>query len=148
MTLGRMLGLDIGERRIGVAVSDELGTLASPVGMILRQRDVATEVRGWPLLISLYTLALAGLLVSALQWVAKIFGRSDAAQLDEVEQEVRSLIDQSVALSKELRRRGFAFVGPTTMQALMEAIGIVDTHLVGSHRRGVSGLWKPDGTRA
>ncbi|WP_248256220.1 DNA-3-methyladenine glycosylase I [Georgenia sp. EYE_87] len=62
--------------------------------------------------------------------------------------EVPSRSPESVALSKELRRRGFAFVGPTTMQALMEAIGIVDTHLVGSHRRGVSGLWKPDGTRA
>jgi len=48
---------------------------------------------------------------------------------------------ESVALSKELRRRGFAFVGPTTMFALMEAIGIVDTHLLGSHRRGSSGVW-------
>lgn len=45
MTLGRFLGLDIGERRIGVAVSDELGTIASPVGMIRRDRDVAAEVR-------------------------------------------------------------------------------------------------------
>jgi DNA-3-methyladenine glycosylase I len=62
--------------------------------------------------------------------------------------EVPSTTPESVALSKELRRRGFRFVGPTTMHALMEAIGIVDTHLVGSHRRGVSGLWKPDGTRA
>jgi DNA-3-methyladenine glycosylase I len=48
---------------------------------------------------------------------------------------------ESLALSKELRRRGFAFVGPTTMHALMEAIGIIDTHLVGSHRRGTSGIW-------
>ncbi|WP_238011413.1 DNA-3-methyladenine glycosylase I [Dactylosporangium sp. AC04546] len=48
---------------------------------------------------------------------------------------------ESVALSKELRRRGFAFVGPTTMYALMEAIGIVDTHLLGSHRRGSTGSW-------
>lgn len=48
---------------------------------------------------------------------------------------------ESAALSKELRRRGFAFVGPTTMYALMEAIGIVDTHLLGSHRRGSSGIW-------
>ncbi|MFI9605094.1 DNA-3-methyladenine glycosylase I [Streptomyces sp. NPDC004069] len=48
---------------------------------------------------------------------------------------------ESVALSKELRRRGFAFVGPTTMFALMEAIGIIDTHLLGSHRRGTSGIW-------
>lgn len=48
---------------------------------------------------------------------------------------------ESIALSKELRRYGFAFVGPTTMYALMEAIGIVDTHLLGSHRRGSSGIW-------
>jgi DNA-3-methyladenine glycosylase I len=45
---------------------------------------------------------------------------------------------ESTALSKELKRRGFAFVGPTTMYALMEAIGIFDPHLVGCHRRGVS----------
>jgi DNA-3-methyladenine glycosylase I len=48
---------------------------------------------------------------------------------------------ESVALSKALRKKGFAFVGPTTMYALMEAIGMVDTHLLGSHRRGSSGVW-------
>jgi DNA-3-methyladenine glycosylase I len=51
---------------------------------------------------------------------------------------------ESVALSKELRRRGFAFVGPTTMFALMEAIGIIDTHILGSHRRGSSPLCQPE----
>ncbi|WP_066906614.1 DNA-3-methyladenine glycosylase I [Millisia brevis] len=49
---------------------------------------------------------------------------------------------ESVALAKALRREGFAFVGPTTMFALMEAIGIVDTHLLDSHRRGTSGVWQ------
>jgi DNA-3-methyladenine glycosylase I len=48
---------------------------------------------------------------------------------------------ESLALSKALKKAGFTFVGPTTMHALMEAIGIVDTHLVGCHRRGVSGVW-------
>lgn len=48
---------------------------------------------------------------------------------------------ESIALSKALRKRGFSFVGPTTMFALMEAIGIVDTHLLDSHRRGSSGVW-------
>ena len=43
---------------------------------------------------------------------------------------------ESLALSKALKKRGFAHVGPTTMYALMEAIGIVDDHLVGCHRRG------------
>lgn len=56
-------------------------------------------------------------------------------------EEIPTTSPESVALSKELRRRGFAFVGPTTMYALMEAIGIVDTHLIGSHRRGSSGIW-------
>ena len=48
---------------------------------------------------------------------------------------------ESLALSKALKRKGFVFVGPTTMFALMEAVGIVDTHLLGSHRRGSSGVW-------
>ncbi|MDN5899771.1 MAG: DNA-3-methyladenine glycosylase I [Brachybacterium sp.] len=52
---------------------------------------------------------------------------------------------ESVALAKELKRRGFRFVGPTTMFALMEALGVVDTHLIGSHRRGTSGVWAADG---
>ncbi len=38
---------------------------------------------------------------------------------------------ESVALSKDLRRRGFTFVGPTTMYAFMQSVGIVDDHLEG-----------------
>lgn len=42
---------------------------------------------------------------------------------------------ESLALSKTLKKHGFVFVGPTTMYALMEAIGVFDPHLVGCHRR-------------
>lgn len=55
--------------------------------------------------------------------------------------EVPSTSDESRALARALKARGFRFVGPTTAFALMEAVGIVDTHLVGSHRRGSSGVW-------
>lgn len=55
--------------------------------------------------------------------------------------EIPTSSPESVALSKALRKRGFVFVGPTTMYALMEAIGMVDTHLLDSHRRGTSGVW-------
>jgi DNA-3-methyladenine glycosylase I len=48
---------------------------------------------------------------------------------------------ESAALARALRASGFRFVGPTTMFALMEAVGIVDTHLLHSHRRGSSGVW-------
>ncbi|HEX6057354.1 MAG TPA: DNA-3-methyladenine glycosylase I [Intrasporangium sp.] len=56
--------------------------------------------------------------------------------------EVPTVSDESKALSKALRTKGFAFVGPTTMFALMEAIGMIDTHLLASHRRGTSGVWQ------
>lgn len=62
--------------------------------------------------------------------------------------EVPSLSPESAALAKELKRRGFVFVGPTTAYALMCATGIVDAHLVSSHRRGCSGLWNADGSRS
>lgn len=61
--------------------------------------------------------------------------------------EIPTQSDASRALAKRLKQHGFKFVGPTTMYALMEAIGVVDTHLLGSHRRGSSGLWDADGRR-
>lgn len=48
--------------------------------------------------------------------------------------EVPATTAESVALSKELRRRGFRFVGPTTMYALMQSSGMVDDHVVGCWR--------------
>jgi DNA-3-methyladenine glycosylase I len=44
-----------------------------------------------------------------------------------------TMTPESRALSKSLKQAGFVFVGPTTMHALMEAIGLVDDHLVGCH---------------
>ena len=41
---------------------------------------------------------------------------------------------ESKALSKELKRRGFLFVGPTTMFAAMQAVGVVDDHVEGCWR--------------
>jgi DNA-3-methyladenine glycosylase I len=42
---------------------------------------------------------------------------------------------ESTALAKELKRRGFRFVGPTTAYALMQAVGIVNDHLEGCSAR-------------
>jgi DNA-3-methyladenine glycosylase I len=55
--------------------------------------------------------------------------------------EIPSRSPESEALARDLKAAGFRFVGPTMMYALMEAIGMVDTHLLGSHRRGSSGVW-------
>ena len=41
---------------------------------------------------------------------------------------------ESVALSKDLKRRGWKFVGPTTMYAFMQAMGLVNDHVIGCER--------------
>jgi DNA-3-methyladenine glycosylase I len=48
--------------------------------------------------------------------------------------EVPPRTDESDAMSLELRRRGFKFVGSTICYALMQAIGMVNDHLVSCHR--------------
>jgi DNA-3-methyladenine glycosylase I len=47
--------------------------------------------------------------------------------------EVPATTPESTALAKQLKRRGFAFVGPTTAYAAMQACGLVDDHLDGCH---------------
>ena len=42
---------------------------------------------------------------------------------------------ESTLMAKALKKRGFAFVGPTTAHALMQAVGMVDDHLVGCSAR-------------
>jgi DNA-3-methyladenine glycosylase I len=52
--------------------------------------------------------------------------------------EVPAETDESKALSRELKRLGFRFVGPTTCYALMQAAGLVDDHVVGCFRHGAA----------
>jgi DNA-3-methyladenine glycosylase I len=49
--------------------------------------------------------------------------------------EIPAVTPESTALAKELKRRGFRFVGPTTAYALMQACGLVNDHLEGCSAR-------------
>ncbi len=46
-------------------------------------------------------------------------------------EDIPAITTESTALAKELKRRGFAFVGPTTAYATMQAAGLVNDHLAG-----------------
>lgn len=50
--------------------------------------------------------------------------------------DVPAVTAASQQISKALKARGFCFVGPTTMYALMQSAGMVNDHLAGCHRRG------------
>jgi DNA-3-methyladenine glycosylase I len=49
--------------------------------------------------------------------------------------DVPAITPESTAMAKELKRRGFRFVGPTTAYALMQACGMVNDHLAGCAAR-------------
>ena len=53
--------------------------------------------------------------------------------------EVPATSPESVAMAEELKRRGFAFVGPTTAYALMQATGMVDDHVSDCFRAHAGG---------
>ncbi|GLZ35759.1 DNA-3-methyladenine glycosylase I [Lentzea sp. NBRC 105346] len=50
--------------------------------------------------------------------------------------DVPAVTPESKAMAKELKRRGFTFLGPTTCYALMQATGMVDDHIVSCFRAG------------
>lgn len=49
--------------------------------------------------------------------------------------EIPTVTLESEALARELKRRGFRFLGPTTVCALMQACGLINAHLAGCHAR-------------
>jgi len=49
--------------------------------------------------------------------------------------EIAATTDVSIALSKDLKKRGWKFVGPTTAYAFMQAMGLVNDHLAGCYVR-------------
>jgi DNA-3-methyladenine glycosylase I len=59
------------------------------------------------------------------------FAPDKAGPAPETLDDLEPTSSESKALAKELKRRGFAFVGPTTVYATMQAIGVVNDHLAG-----------------
>lgn len=57
------------------------------------------------------------------------FAPSKARRMPKTMSEIPTSTPESVAMAKELRRRGFRFVGPTTAYAHMQATGMVNDHL-------------------
>ena len=64
-------------------------------------------------------------------WRFEPQGHERPARLTHTEARKLTQTATSVALSKDLKKRGFSFVGPTTMYAFMQAMGLVNDHLEG-----------------
>ncbi|HEY5663303.1 MAG TPA: DNA-3-methyladenine glycosylase I [Ilumatobacter sp.] len=66
--------------------------------------------------------------IAAFFWPHATFGDPPASGIPAV-------TDASTLLSRQLKRMGWSFVGPTTMYAFMQAMGLVNDHLAGCHCR-------------
>jgi DNA-3-methyladenine glycosylase I len=71
--------------------------------------------------------------LAELVWSHAPRGRRRAPRARE---DIPAITPESTALAKELKRRGFRFLGPTTVYATMQACGVVNDHLAGCHVRG------------
>jgi DNA-3-methyladenine glycosylase I len=63
--------------------------------------------------------------------LAAYFWRYEADAASGIEPQTASTSAESVALSKDLKKRGWKFVGPTTVYAFMQAMGLVNDHARG-----------------
>ncbi len=79
-------------------------------------------------------LALRDEFGSIYEYVAQY--RPDRTTRLTVDGEMPATCAESVAMSKDLKRRGWSFVGPTTMYAFMQAMGLVNDHIEGCERTG------------
>jgi DNA-3-methyladenine glycosylase I len=107
--------------RVATYGPDDVERLLADAGIVRNRAKIEAAIAN-----ARATAAMAadGHSLAALAWSH----RTDA---NRGEGELPSVTAESTGLAKELKRRGFRFVGPTTAYALMQATGIVNDHLRG-----------------
>jgi len=75
--------------------------------------------------------------------LAAYFWRFEPPKAERVKSQIVATTAESIALSKDLKKRGWKFVGPTTVYAFMQAMGLVNDHAEGCViKTDVEKAWK------
>jgi DNA-3-methyladenine glycosylase I len=115
--------------RVAVMGDDEIEAAMQNVGIIRNRAKILATIKNARLTVELtdgHTGAFDELLWS--------FAPPKRAKRLASFAEMPASTDESIAMSKTLRKLGFGFVGPTTMYALMQSSGMVDDHISGCWR--------------
>jgi DNA-3-methyladenine glycosylase I len=107
----------------------DVDRLLSDAGIVRHRGKIEAAIQNARAAAALHA---AGESLSELIWSHAPAGRRRAPRSLE---DLPALTPESTALSKELKRRGFRFVGPTTAYATMQACGVVNDHLAGCFAR-------------
>ena len=120
--------------RVAAFTSDDVDHLVSTPGIIHNRRKIAAAISNARATVAMRNDSAVADGPSHLGELVWSY-RPTLDPLPRSKDEVPTQLPESVALAADLKSRGFCFVGPTTMLALMAAIGIVNTDIVGTHRR-------------
>jgi DNA-3-methyladenine glycosylase I len=101
---------------------DEIERLLEDAGIVRNRAKIEATVANARATVAL---AQSGTRLPALVWSH----RPEAGPAPRTLDDLPSQTPASVALARELKRRGFRFVGPTTVHALMQACGLVNDHV-------------------
>jgi DNA-3-methyladenine glycosylase I len=104
--------------------------LLSDISIVRHRGKIEATIANARALVALWA---AGESLAALLWSYEAPASSPAATAD-----VPASTGQSQGLSASLRRHGFLFVGPTTVYAAMQSLGVVNDHLSACHFRSIA----------
>ena len=103
----------------------EFDRLMADAGIVRNRKKIEAAIANAKALRELHA---AGDTLDELIWS---FAPDEPGPAPETLGDIEPTTPESEALAKELKRRGFVFVGPTTAYATMEAVGVVNDHLAG-----------------
>jgi DNA-3-methyladenine glycosylase I len=120
---------DFDPARVASMGDDEIEAAMHNEGIIRNRAKVLATIKNAALVVELTREGPGAL--DELMWS---FAPKPRAQRPSSMAEIPAVTDESLAMSKTLRKLGFGFVGPTTMYALMQSSGMVDDHVAGCWR--------------
>jgi DNA-3-methyladenine glycosylase I len=113
---------------VAALTQNDVECLMSDIGIIRNRAKIFSTIQNANVILEMHS---NGESISDLVWSFQ----PKAVESEEGDFSWLAITPESTALSKELRLRGFGFVGPTTMYAMMQAIGMVKDHAPGCHKR-------------
>jgi DNA-3-methyladenine glycosylase I len=113
---------------VAALTQNDVECLMSDIGIIRNRAKIFSTIQNANVILEMHS---NGESISDLVWSFQ----PKAVEREEGDFSWLAITPESTALSKELRLRGFGFVGPTTMYAMMQAIGMVKDHAPGCHKR-------------
>jgi len=126
-------GFDV--RTVAVFDDDDVERLVQDAGIVRHRGKIASTINNAQRCLELHD---AGESLSDLVWRYEPPARTRPKRMTRHWLMDHPTCPESTALSKELKRRGWSFVGPTTMYAFMQSVGIVNDHQAACHVRTAS----------